>query len=44
MRLKLSEWASIAEIISAFAVVTSLIYVGIQVYDSAGAVRSASAI
>jgi len=43
MKTKLSEWASIAEIIGAFAVVVSLIYVGIQVNDSAGAVRSASA-
>ena len=43
MKLKLSELANIAEIIGAFAVVVSLIYVGIQVNDSAGAVRSASA-
>lgn len=43
MKLKLSEWANIAEIIGAFAVVISLIYVGIQVNDSAGAVRSDSA-
>ena len=43
MKIKLSELASIAEIIGAFAVVISLIYVGIQVNDSAGAVRSASA-
>jgi len=43
MKLKLSELASIAEIIGAFAVVVSLIYVGVQVNDSAGAVRSASA-
>ncbi len=43
MKLKLSELASIAEIIGAFAVVISLIYVGVQVNDSAGAVRSASA-
>ncbi len=35
--------ASIAEIIGAFAVVISLIYVGVQVNDSASAVRSASA-
>ena len=35
--------ASIAEIIGAFAVVISLIYVGVQVNDSAIAVRSASA-
>jgi hypothetical protein len=43
MKLKLSEWASIAEIIGAFAVVISLLYVGVQVNDSASAVRSASA-
>jgi len=43
MKFKLSEFASIAEIIGAFAVVISLIYVGVQVNDSAGAVRSAAA-
>ena len=43
MKLKLSELASIAEIIGAFAVVISLIYVGVQVNESAGAVRSAAA-
>ena len=43
MKLKLSDLASIAEIIGAFAVMISLIYVGVQVNDSAGAVRSASA-
>jgi len=43
MKLKLSEWASLAEIIGAFAVVISLLYVGIQVNDSASAVRAASA-
>ena len=43
MKLKLSELASIAEIIGAFAVVISLMYIGVQVNDSAGAVRSASA-
>ena len=43
MKFKLSDLASIAEIIGAFAVVISLIYVGVQVNDSAGAVRSASA-
>ncbi len=43
MKLKLSELASIAEIIGAFAVVLSLIYVGVQVNDNAGAVRSAAA-
>ena len=43
MKIKLSELASCAEIIGAFAVVISLIYVGVQVNDSASAVRSASA-
>jgi len=43
MKIKLSELAHLAEIIGAFAVVISLIYVGIQVNDSAGAVRAASA-
>ena len=43
MKIKLSKLASLAEIIGAFAVVVSLIYVGIQVNDSAGAVRSAAA-
>ena len=43
MKLKLSDLASIAEIIGAFAVVISLIYVGVQVNDSVSAVRSASA-
>lgn len=42
MKLKLSQYASIAEIVGAFAVVLSLIYVGIQVNDSASAVRAAS--
>lgn len=43
MKLKLSELANFAEIIGAFAVVISLVYVGIQVNDSASAVRAASA-
>lgn len=42
MKSKLSELANIAEIIGAFAVVVSLIYVGVQVNDSNRAVRSAS--
>jgi hypothetical protein len=41
--MKLSELASVAEVIGAFAVVISLIYVGIQVNDSTRAVRSAAA-
>ena len=43
MKLKLSEFASVAEIIGAAAIVISLIYVGIQVQDSTLAVRSATA-
>jgi len=42
MKFKLSELASIAEIVGAFAVVVSLMYVGVQVSDSASAVRAAS--
>jgi hypothetical protein len=43
MKMKLKQWASFAEIIGALAIVISLVYVGVQVNDSAGAVRSASA-
>lgn len=43
MKLKLAEAAHLAEIIGAVAVVVSLIYVGVQVNDSASAVRAASA-
>jgi len=42
MKMKLSELANVAEVIGAFAVVVSLIYVGVQVNDSNMAVRSAS--
>ena len=42
MKPKLAELANIAEVIGAFAVVVSLIYVGVQVNDSNVAVRSAS--
>jgi hypothetical protein len=42
MKPKLTELANIAEVIGAFAVVVSLIYVGVQVNDSNMAVRSAS--
>lgn len=42
MKLKLSELANIAEVVGAFAVVVSLIYVGVQVNDSNSAVRSAA--
>ena len=37
------EWGAIGELIGGIAIIGSLIYVGIQVSDSAGAVRSASA-
>ena len=43
MKLKLTEWADISQVVSAFAVVISLIYVGVQVNESAGATRAASA-
>ena len=43
MKIKLSDLSNIAEIIGALAVVISLIYVGVQVNDSTGAVRAASA-
>ncbi len=43
MKLKLSNLASIAEIVGALAIVVSLLYVGIQVEDSTRAVRSATA-
>jgi len=43
MKLRLSEIASVAEIVGAIAIVISLIYVGIEVKDSTRAVRSATA-
>ena len=43
MKLQLAEYAHIAEIVGAFAVVISLIYVGAQVNNSASTVRAASA-
>ena len=43
MKLKLSDMASIAEVIGAIAIVISLVYVGVQVNDSTRAVRSAAA-
>ena len=42
MKLKLSEIASIAEVVGAIAVVVSLVYVGVQVRDTTRAVRSAA--
>lgn len=43
MELNLSDYAQIAEIISAFAIVLSLIFVGFQLRDNAKATRSATA-
>jgi len=43
MKMKLSEWASVAEIIGAIAVIVSLLYVGLQVNDNTSAIRSAAA-
>jgi len=42
VKLKLSDWSSLAEILSAIAVLISLVYVGVQVSDGTRAVRSAS--
>ena len=42
MKSRLADLAHLAEIVGAFAVVVSLVYVGIQVNDGVGASRSAS--
>lgn len=42
MKLKLSEWASIAEVLSAIAIVISLVFVGLQVSDGSRATRAAT--
>ncbi|MBL4616716.1 MAG: hypothetical protein JKY46_03395 [Robiginitomaculum sp.] len=42
-KFKLSDYAQIAEIISAFAIVLSLFFVGFQLRDNAKATRSATA-
>ena len=41
-RLKLGEWAQIAEIVAAVAVVFSLIYVGFELKENTSAVRATS--
>jgi len=43
MKLKLSDYAQIAEIISAFAIILSLFFIGFQLNDNAKATRSATA-
>ncbi len=40
--MKLSEWASLAEIGSAFAVVVSLVYVGLQINQNTTAVKAST--
>lgn len=42
MKLKLSDWASIAEVVSAIAVIISLVYVGIQINENTGETRAAN--
>jgi hypothetical protein len=39
-KLRLTDWASIAEVVGAFGVVVSLIYVGLQVRDNTEEVRA----
>ena len=43
MTIKLSEWASIAEILGAAAVVVSLLFVGFQISDGNRETRAATA-
>ena len=40
MKMKLSDWADIAEIIGGVAIVASLIFVGVQIEENSRAVRS----
>ncbi len=40
--MKLSEWASVAEITSALAVVVSLVYVGFQINQNTAAVKAST--
>jgi len=42
MKLKLSEWASIAEVLSAIAIVVSLVFVGLQINDGNRETRAAT--
>lgn len=42
MNYRLSEWANIAEIVGAAAIIISLVYVSIQVRDNTNAIRSAA--
>ena len=40
--MKLSEWASVAEITSALVVVVSLVYVGFQISQNTAAVKAST--
>ena len=40
MKFKLSEWAHIAEVVGAVAIIVSLLYVSVQVKDSTRAIKS----
>ena len=42
MKMKLSDWAHIAEIIGGIAIIASLIFVGVQIEENSRAVRSAT--
>ena len=42
MKLQLRDWASVAEIIAAFAVVLSLVFVGVQIRASTRAAQAAA--
>ena len=42
-KLKLADWASVAEILGAFAIVVSLLFVGFQINDSNRETRAATA-
>lgn len=41
-KLSLSEWANLAEVVSAVAVVISLLYVGYQIRENTGEIRAAN--
>ena len=40
--MKLSEWANVAEIGTAFAVVVSIVYVGLEIRQNTAAVRAST--
>ena len=42
MKLKLSEMSNIAEIVGAFAIVVSLVYVGVQITQNTKGIRAQS--